>query len=65
MTHRQRRRILVASCTAATVLMVAVMVPDAGAEDVKDSRSGRGAGHFRFAAKTVARQQPQDVGFVQ
>src|SRR5271163_1227098 len=35
----------------------AIMVPDAGAEDVKDPRSRRGPGHFYFASKTVARQQ--------
>src|ERR1700722_16463209 len=43
----------------------AIMVPDAGAEDVKDPRSRRGAGHFCFASKTVARQQPQESGLVQ
>src|SRR3984957_1586626 len=43
----------------------AVVVPDAGAEDFEDPRSRRGAGHLHFAPKTVARQQPQDLGFVQ
>jgi hypothetical protein len=42
----------------------AVMVPDAGTEDVKDPRSRRGAGHFCFASKTIARQQPQEFGLV-
>jgi hypothetical protein len=42
----------------------AVMVPDAGAEDFKDPRSRRGAGHFGFVSKTVARQQPQEFGLV-
>jgi len=71
MTHRQRRRILVASYAAATALMVAacgsphaIMVPDAGAEDFKDPRSRRGASHSRVAPKAVARQQPQELGLV-
>src|SRR3984893_2503285 len=42
----------------------AIMVPDAGAEDFKDPRSRRGAGHFCFASKTIARQQPQEFGLV-
>src|ERR1700743_1385448 len=43
----------------------AVMVPDAGTEDVEDPRSRRGTGHCRFTPKTVARQQPQEPGLVQ
>jgi hypothetical protein len=42
----------------------AIMVPDAGAEDFKDSRSRRGASHSRGAPKAVARQQPQELGLV-
>src|ERR1700689_102179 len=42
----------------------AVMVPDAGAEDVKDPRPRRGPGPSRFAPKTVARQQPQEPGLI-
>src|ERR1700761_6258813 len=41
-----------------------VMVPDAGPEDFEDPPSRRSACHSSIAPKTVARQQPQDVGFI-